>query len=108
MQDFGIFVNSMKHLSIALQSGFVLSDIIYTTTGISQRDMEFIINKNISINLDSLEQVKLYGSLNPGGAVGVRLNIDEKSRDNIFIGSEKPHWNSGNGIFRASDIAQPI
>jgi diaminopimelate decarboxylase len=86
--DFGIFVNSMKHLSIAVKSGFEVSDIIYTTTGISQRDMEFIIQKNISINLDSLEQVKLYGSLNSGGSIGVRLNIDEKSRDNIFIGSE--------------------
>ena len=84
----GIFVNSMKHLSLAMQSGFNVSNIIYTTTGISQTDMEFLAQKNISINLDSLEQTKLYGSLNPGGSIGIRLNIDEKSRDNIFIGSE--------------------
>lgn len=84
----GIFVNSMKHLNLAVQSGFNVSDIIYTTTGISQTDMEFLTQKNISMNLDSLEQTKLYGSLNPGGSIGIRLNIDEKSRDNIFIGSE--------------------
>jgi diaminopimelate decarboxylase len=86
--DVGIFVNSMKHLSIACQSGFEFKDIIYTTTGIQLADMKFIVDNKIAINLDSINQLETYGRLNYGGSVGVRLNIDERSRGNVFIGSE--------------------
>src|SRR5437868_14966944 len=72
----GIFVNSMKHLAVGARSGFTPEKIIYTTTGLSESDLRFLVECGVTINLDSVAQVEAYGELNPGGAVGVRLNID--------------------------------
>jgi len=85
---FGIFVNSVKHLQIALESGFAPRDIIYTSTGVRRQDMEHIVERGIAINLDSVSQLDLYGSLDPGGSVGVRLNIEEHSLGNVFVGTQ--------------------
>jgi diaminopimelate decarboxylase len=87
-EGFNIFVNSRKHLHLAFSCGFQPHQIIFASTGISKATMELLIKLKIQINIDSLNQLMLYGTLNPGGAVGIRLNIDEKSKNNIFIGTE--------------------
>jgi diaminopimelate decarboxylase len=84
----GIFVNSMKHLAVALHSGFAADEIGYTSTGIRREDLQYIIDRGISTNLDSLSQLRLFGELCPGGEVGVRLNIEENSLGNVFVGTE--------------------
>jgi diaminopimelate decarboxylase len=84
----GIFVNSVKHLKLAMDCGFSPAEIIYTSTGISRRDLEFIAKLGVTINLDSLGQLELFGQVAPGSRCGIRLNIDENSLGNIFIGAE--------------------
>ena len=84
----GVFVNSMKHLAIALNSGFGPEDIIYATTGMSADDVRFLASKRIRLHLDSLQQVDIYGSHAPGRSVGVRLNIAERSKDNVLSAPE--------------------
>lgn len=85
---FGIFVNSRKHMQLALDCGFSPNRIIFASTGICKPTMKLIIDKKVQINIDSRDQLKLYGKLNPGGEIGIRLNIDEKSKNNIFTGLE--------------------
>lgn len=85
---FGIFVNSIKHLSVALDSGFLNDEIIYTTTGIRLDDLKLLCDHKIQVNLDSLKQIESYGAINRGGRIGVRLNVDEKSRLNVYTGIE--------------------
>lgn len=84
----GVFVNSPKHLRLALDCGFTPERIVYTSTGIRREDLAFVIEQGVSINLDSIGQLRLFGELNPGGRCGIRLNIDEHSRDNVFIGAQ--------------------
>jgi diaminopimelate decarboxylase len=85
---FGVFVNSLKHLALVLAGGFEIGDVIFASTGISPKTMRILIKKGVHLNLDSLGQVALYGALNPGGRAGIRLTIDEKSKNNVFIGAE--------------------
>lgn len=85
---FGIFVNSRKHMQLAFDCGFTPEHIIFASTGINKPTMQLIIDKGIHLNIDSIEQLELYGQLNPGGRIGIRLNIDEKSKNNIFSGLE--------------------
>jgi diaminopimelate decarboxylase len=85
---FGLFVNSRKHLQLGLECGFDLEKIIFASTGISKPTMQLIVDKGIHLNIDSQDQLELYGKLNPGGSIGIRLNIDEKSKNNIFSGME--------------------
>jgi diaminopimelate decarboxylase len=84
----GVFVNSTKHLKLAMDCGFGTDEIIYTSTGVRKADLELIVELGVMVNIDSLGQLELYGSVNPGGTCGIRLNIDENSLGNVFIGSE--------------------
>jgi len=82
---FGIFVNSMKHLALAVEIGFEPHQIIYTTTGLSSKHMAFLIQHGILVNLDTLDQVARYGELARGGKAGIRLNTDERSRVDSYV-----------------------
>ncbi len=83
---YGVFLNSLKHLDIALRCGFDVSDVIFASTGISPRLMRHLVRLGVQVNLDSLQQVELFGQVSPGGAAGIRLNIDEKSRNDPHNG----------------------
>ncbi len=85
---FGLFVNSRKHLELGLECGFPAVRIIFASTGINPSLMKELVARNIRINIDSPKQLAQYGELNPGGTVGIRLNIDEKSKNNLFNGLE--------------------
>ena len=76
----GVFVNSYLHLQIALGAGIPASDIIYTATGVPRATMRELVANGIRTNVDSVQQLELYGQMSPGGKVGLRLNIMEKPR----------------------------
>lgn len=84
----GVFVNSTKHLKLVLDCGFTPEEITYTSTGIRRSDLELIAELGVHINIDSLGQLKAFGEIAPGQSCGIRLNIDENSLDNVFIGIE--------------------
>jgi diaminopimelate decarboxylase len=85
---FGLFVNSRKHLDLGLSLGFKPEDIIFASTGINQPTMKLLGDLGVRVNIDSPGQLRMYGSLHPGTEVGIRLNIDEKSKNNVFLGLE--------------------
>src|SRR3989344_232692 len=65
---------SKGEILLALKAGFKPKDILYTSTSIRRKEMQFVVKKKISINLDSLAQVEMYGKLNPNAKVGLRIN----------------------------------
>lgn len=83
---FGLFVNSLKHLALAEATG--IDNVIFASTGVPENVMRHLTQLRVWINLDSVAQVALFGRLSPGGRAGLRLNIDEKSKNNVFIGPE--------------------
>ncbi|GAA1338535.1 diaminopimelate decarboxylase [Catellatospora bangladeshensis] len=84
----GVFVNSVRHLKLALDCGFAAEEIIYTSTGVRRSDLELIAALGVHLNLDSVGQLRMFGELAPGRSCGIRLNIDENSLGNVFIGAE--------------------
>src|SRR2546423_111683 len=85
---FGLFVNSRKHLDLGLSLGFHSDNIIFASTGISAPTMRLLGKLGVRANIDSRGQLEMYGNCHPGTDVGIRLNIDEKSKNNVFIGAE--------------------
>ena len=83
---FGLFVNSLKHLALAEATG--IDNVIFASAGVPENVMRRLTQLRVWINLDSVAQVALFGRLSPGGRAGLRLNIDEKSKNNVFIGPE--------------------
>lgn len=86
--EVGLFVNSRKHLKLGFECGFEAQDMIFASTGVSASTMQLLARLGVHMNIDSPDQLALYGRLNPGAKVGIRLNVDEKSKNNISIGME--------------------
>ncbi|MFA5527356.1 MAG: diaminopimelate decarboxylase [Peptostreptococcales bacterium] len=56
------------------KAGFTADEIFYISNNVSREEMKYAIDKNIMVSVDSLSQLDLFGQLNPGGKVCVRLN----------------------------------
>ena len=65
---------SKGEIILTLEAGFKPEDIIYTSTSMTKEEMIFVVKSKVSINLDSLSQIELYGKINPKTKVGIRVN----------------------------------
>jgi diaminopimelate decarboxylase len=65
---------SSGEIYILEKAGFKPQEILFTSNNISGEEMEFVINKGITISVDSISQLIQYGKINPGGRVAVRFN----------------------------------
>jgi len=70
-------VNSLYEVEKALLAGFSESQINYTSTGIDTKTMKKLREKQIQLNLDSVEEVEKFCPINPGGKFGIRIKMDE-------------------------------
>ncbi|MDP3953731.1 MAG: diaminopimelate decarboxylase [bacterium] len=61
---------------LALKAGFRPSQIVYTSNGVDEDELRFLIENKIWVNLDSLGQVEKWGQLNPNSKIGIRLNLE--------------------------------
>lgn len=65
---------SIGEVELALEAGFAPEDIIYTCGNISIEEQKEIMGKNITMNLDSLTQVRRWGEIKPHSAISIRIN----------------------------------
>ena len=65
---------SMGEMMLLLKAGFPTDRIFFVPNNVSQEELQFAIDHNIMTSLDSLDQLELFGSLNPGGKCSVRIN----------------------------------
>ncbi len=61
-------------MSLLLKAGFPSDRIFFVSNNVAAEELQFAIDHNIMTSLDSLEQLELFGTLNPGGKCAVRLN----------------------------------
>lgn len=92
-ESIDVFVNSILHLEIALNSGFKRNQIVFTSSSLDKKVMEIIGEYGIQLNVDSMNQLELWTKLFPGKPVGIRCNIGDKitpysNHAGVFIGSE--------------------
>lgn len=74
MQEVGTCVNSINHLRLVRGCGFSSSSVQFTSTGLSIDDLRLLQEDNITVNLDSITQLKNWLSLKPGLVAGMRIN----------------------------------
>jgi len=65
---------SPGEINTLLTAGFAPEEIFYVGNNVSREEMQYAIDRNILTSIDSLSQLKQYGSINPGGKVAVRFN----------------------------------
>ena len=72
----GLDVDAMSPGEIFLEqkAGFTSDRIFYICNNVSAEEMKYAIDRDITVSVDSLSQLDLFGRTNPGGRVAVRFN----------------------------------
>ena len=72
----GVNADAMSEgeMRMLLKAGFAPEQIFYVCNNVSADEMRFAIDNGIPVSLDSLDQLRLYGSINRGGKCAVRIN----------------------------------
>ena len=72
----GFSVDAMSPGEIVLQqaAGFQTDEILFISNNVSADEMQFAVDRQILVSVDSLSQLETFGRLNPGKKVAVRLN----------------------------------
>lgn len=72
----GAFVETVSpgEVMIARKAGFLPNEIVFTSSNISKEELAWLIQEKITVNLDSLTQIRRWGELNPNSNISVRLN----------------------------------
>lgn len=84
-------VMSPGEIYLALESGFKPEELFFIPNNVSAEDMKFAIKYGITTSVDSLDQLQLYGELNPGGKVAIRFNpgIGAGHHEKVITGGKK-------------------
>jgi diaminopimelate decarboxylase len=83
----GIDVCSPDEVDRALAAGFAARDVSFTGTAVSNRDLDRLLkHPDLTINCDSVGQIRRIGERAPGRAIGVRVNPE---RGTGYGGSER-------------------
>ncbi|WP_058486225.1 diaminopimelate decarboxylase [Defluviitalea phaphyphila] len=72
----GLNVDAMSpgEMFVELKAGFKPEQILFISNNVSAEEMQFAIDHNITVSVDSLSQLELFGTINPGGSVAIRFN----------------------------------
>lgn len=65
---------SVGEITMLLKAGFPTDRIFFVPNNVSEDELKFAIENGVMTSLDSLDQLELYGQLNPGGKCAVRIN----------------------------------
>lgn len=76
VREEGLDVDAMSpgEIYTELKAGFKPEQIFYISNNVSKDEMQFAIDHNILMSVDSLSQLEQYGKLNPGGKIAARFN----------------------------------
>jgi diaminopimelate decarboxylase len=91
-QGGGVHANTWGDVVMALEAGFEAHDIVYSGSNIGRADMLQLLAHGVSVNLNSLSQLRCYGTLlaqvedgtsrgcDPQRDVGLRVNLGDHPR----------------------------
>ncbi len=76
IREEGIGADAMSpgEIFVLGKAGFKNEEIFYIGNNVSREEMQYSIDRNILVSVDSLEQLDHFGQINKGGRVAVRFN----------------------------------
>ncbi len=89
----GLCVDAMSpgEIFIEQMAGFKKEDIFYISNNVSKDEMQFAIDRDIMISVDSLSQLEMFGQINEGGKVAIRFNsgVGAGHHEKVVTGGKK-------------------
>jgi len=65
---------SPGEIHVLLEAGFKKENIFYISNNVSADELKFAIDNDITVSIDSLSQLELFGKINRGGKLSIRFN----------------------------------
>ena len=65
---------SKGEIILLLEAGYKADEIFFVPNNIDRDEMKFAIDLGIMTSLDSIDQLRMFGELNPGGRCAIRIN----------------------------------
>lgn len=83
-------VMSPGELFVALKAGFTSDELFFIPNNVDDDEMQYAIDHQVLISMDSVSQLERYGRLNPGGKVAIRFNpgVGAGHCDKVVTGGE--------------------
>jgi len=67
-------VSSPGEIAAAFAAGYTADELFFIVNGASPAELQYAIDRNVRISVDSLSQLETYGKLNHGGEIALRFN----------------------------------
>jgi len=76
VREEGLNVDAMSQgeIYVQLKAGFKPEQIFFISNNVSAEELKYAIEMGVTISVDSLSQLELFGKINEGGRVAVRFN----------------------------------
>ena len=76
VKEEGLNVDAMSagEIYVQLKAGFKPEQIFFIPNNVSAVELKYAIGQGVTISVDSLSQLELFGEINEGGSVAVRFN----------------------------------
>lgn len=89
----GLNVDAMSPGEIYVEelAGFSPEEILFISNNVSAQEMQYAIDRNITISVDSLSQLETFGKICPGGKICVRFNpgVGAGHHEKVVTGGKK-------------------
>jgi len=72
----GLRVDAMSPGEITMDemAGYAGEEIFFICNNVSAQELRFAADHKVRVSVDSLSQLELYGQVNPGGRIAIRIN----------------------------------
>jgi diaminopimelate decarboxylase len=109
--DEGLNVDAMSpgEMYVEEMAGFKPEQILFISNNVSAEEMQYAIDKNVLISVDSISQLDLYGSINPNSNVCVRFNpgVGAGHHEKVVTGGKKTKFGvAPEKIHQVKDLLQ--
>jgi len=73
------------------KAGFSKENIFYISNNVSADELKFAIDRGITVSIDSLSQLELFGKINRGGSLSIRFNsgVGAGHHEKVVTGGKK-------------------
>jgi len=76
VRDEGLNVDAMSpgELYVELKAGFLPAQILFISNNVESEEMNYAIKAGVTVSVDAVSQLELFGKMNPGRKVAIRFN----------------------------------
>ncbi len=97
MREEGLSIDAVSpfEVRLCLALGFAAERIIFTGNNTSEEELRYCLEQGVACNVGSLAELEVYGRLNPGGEVALRINPDVGAGHHSHVITGGPHSKFG-------------